>query len=76
MQPLGLVWEWKAKHFSMCSTEWKNHLPQAPGHALAMAAQESFSLVCCKLLLAYGSFFTREPVSSTTLCSRHCSRLY
>lgn len=76
MQPLGLVWEWKAKHFSMCSTEWKNHLPQAPGHALAMAAQEPFSLVCCKLLLAHGSFFTREPVSSTTLHSRHCSSLY
>lgn len=73
MQPLGLVWESKAKHFSMCWTEWRNHLLQAPGQALAMTAQEPFSLVCCKLLLDRDSFFTREPVSSTTLHSRHCS---
>lgn len=70
MQPLGLVWESKAKHFSMCSAEWKKCPPQAPGPALAMAAQELFSLVCCKLLLALGSFFTRKPVSSTALHSR------
>lgn len=76
MQPLGLVRESKAKHFSMCRTEWKSHLPQAPGHALAIAAQESFSLVCCKLLLTHASFFTREPVSSTTLHSRHCCNLF
>lgn len=76
MQPLGLVWESNAKHFGMCWTEWRNHLPWAPGHALAMAAQEPFSVVCCKVLLAHGSFFTGEPVSSTTWHSRHCSSLY
>lgn len=65
MQPLGL--ESQKLSTSACVEQSGRTCHGSPG------ALQPF--VCCKLLAAHGSFFTRKAVSSITWHSRHCSSL-